>query len=116
MGVALIVGGLVTHAFLAGLRKYLGVSKPVSDIKGVPSWLTGVIERLFFTVVVAYNLTGAAIGMIGWLTLKMVTHWNRPTPESDRTRIVNAFAALLAGIISMLFAIVGGLMIRGEIG
>ncbi len=115
LGVALVVGGIVTWIFLAAIRRYLGAYKPAPDVKGVPAWLTGVIERLFFALVIAFNITGAAIAMIGWLTLKMVTNWNRPGPEQDRVRIVNAFAALLAGIISMLFAMVGGLIIRGDI-
>ncbi len=115
LGVALVVGGIVTWIFLAAIRRYLGTYKPAPDVKGVPAWLTGVIERLFFALVIAFNITGAAIAMIGWLTLKMVTNWNRPGPEQDRVRIVNAFAALLAGIVSMLFAMVGGLIIRGDI-
>ena len=52
--------------------------------------------------------------MIGWLTLKMVTNWNRPRDEEiDRT--TGALSALLAGLVSMMFALIGGLIVNGTI-
>ena len=35
------------------------------------------VERAFFTVVVAVDVSGAATAMMGWLTVKRVSHWNR---------------------------------------
>ena len=42
------------------------------------SWhiFIGSIERLFFMLAVAYNASGAILGMIGWITLKTATNKN----------------------------------------
>ncbi len=52
--------------------------------------------------------------MIGWITLKMVTNWNRPSTDKDQ-KTTGAFSALLAGLVSMLFAIIGGLIVNGNL-
>ena len=47
--------------------------------------------------------------MIGWLALKLATNWNHPDYKDNRSeeRAV-AFSALVAGLVSMLFALLGG--------
>jgi hypothetical protein len=47
----------------------------------------------------------------------MAANWGRPPPEEQRLedRISYAFSALLAGVLSMFFALVGGLIAGGEI-
>ena len=112
--VSLLLGGVTTWGFLKLLRWYLGITKDESTEKHVPPWLTGVIERLFFTCVIAFKLSGVAIAMIGWITLKMVTNWNRPSTDKDQ-KTTGAFSALLAGLVSMLFAIIGGLIVNGNL-
>lgn len=117
LGVSVIIGGVVTWLFIIGLERYLRVQKEAEtegDLRSIPSWLTGAIERLFFTVAVALNLSGTATAMIGWLTLKMVTNWNRPGGERDAKHIRGAFIALLAGLVSMLFAAIGGYICRAD--
>ena len=105
------VGWAVTGTFLWGLRKYFDVEKS-NDEKTVPPWLTGLIERLFFTIVVAVNLPGAAIAMITWVTVKMATHWNKVSSSDIPNGRFLVFSGLLAGLVSMLFAMLGGLIIR----
>ncbi len=117
MTLSVIVGALTTWAFLTALRRYLRLEKDSEgngDSRPVPPWLTGVLERAFFSVIVALNTSGAAIAMIGWLTLKMVTNWNRPGGSRDVQQIRGAFSALLAGLVPMLFAAVGGVICRGS--
>jgi hypothetical protein len=119
MTFSVIVGGIVTCAFLEGLRRYQKLGKDSDgsgDSRPVPPWLRGVMERAFFSVIVALNISGAAIAMIAWLTLKMVTNWNRPGGSRDLKEIRLAFSALLAGLVSMGFAIVGGVICRGSPG
>ena len=119
MTVSVIVGGVTTWAFLAGLRKYQRLGKDSEsngDSRPVPPWLTGAMERTFFSVIVALNISGAAVAMIGWLTLKMVTNWNRSGGSRDVKQVRLAFSALLAGLVSMLFAVVGGVICRGSPG
>jgi len=120
--VSLVIGGLVTWQFLERLRKWMGVTKEDADpaTKGVPGWLLGLLERLFFTLVIAFNVSGAAVAMMGWLTLKMAVNWNRPhagdTDDIKRTRRIRfAMSALLTGLVAMGFALIGGLIARGEI-
>lgn len=65
-------------------------------------------------MLIAWNIQGAPIAMIGWLTLKMITNWNRPGQERDDRQVGAAFAALLAGLLSMFFAAAGGVICRGR--
>lgn len=121
LAVAVILGGIFTEICLYWMRKYLGTfetyKQDLGNVKGLPAWFTGIIERIFFTIVIGFDISSSAIAMIGWLTLKMVTNWNRPQQSTDQLknqiRIVNAFASLLAGIISMFSALIGGLIIKG---
>ena len=110
---SLVVGGIVTWLFLKVLRLRLGIPpKPrLSDgSKGVPPWLTGTIERLFFTVLIGLGVPGAPAAMIGWLALKMVTNWNHPDWKDKPNARTFALSALLGGLVSMLFALLGGLV------
>jgi len=83
--------------------------------KGVPPSLTGIIERLFFTVIVAFNVSGFISAMVGWLALKLATNWNRKFWDDTYSARLYGFSALIAGLVSMLFAFLGGLIIRGEL-
>jgi len=118
--VSLIVGHFVVGLFLSRLRRKLGLGeKPRTHdiaIARVPPWLTGAIERLFFTVLVGSNVSGVPTAMIGWLALKLATNWNRPgSPDVSTTRAF-ALSALLAGLLSMLFALWGGFICAGQRG
>ena len=63
-----VLGGLpFVWLFLKILRIRMGLdSKPGSSprTQAVPSSLTGVVERLFFTFLVAFNVSGAGIAMV----------------------------------------------------
>ena len=76
---------------------------------GIPAWLTGATERLLFTMLVAFDFDGIAPAMMAWLALKLASNWNRLGREVGR---FGAFSALLAGALSMLFSLAGGLIIR----
>jgi hypothetical protein len=73
--------------------------------------VTGLIERTFFTLVIAFNVSGGAVAMIGWLGAKMAVKWNRQPGESPINRAFS-MTALQAGIVSLLFALVGGLICK----
>jgi hypothetical protein len=62
---------------------------------------------------VALEVQGTAPAMMGWLALKLATNWNRKDMESDPKARPFAFTALLSGLVSMLFAALGGLICRG---
>jgi hypothetical protein len=100
------LGALVTEYFLSRLRSRTRTKS--YGVVGVPAGLTGVIERAFFTVVVAFDISGTATAMMAWIGVKMAANWNA-TEQRDPA---GAFTAVLAGLISMLFALVGGLICR----
>ena len=117
--VALAIGHIVVAFFLARLRARIVSKKPAAE--RVPAALTGLHERVFFTLLVALDVSGVAPAMMIWLTVKMAANWNRPAPSGpqdaseEERRIAGAMSALLAGLVSMTFAMMGGLICRGVI-
>jgi hypothetical protein len=114
---AVIVGAIVTALFLYSLRGVMGLGpKPKKPAyERVPPWITGVVERLVFATLVGLNVPGAATAMMGWLALKLATNWNRKDMDENPKARPFAFTALLAGLVSMLFAAVGGLICSGAL-
>jgi hypothetical protein len=85
---SLVGGGVTSWAFLKTLRWWLAVPpKPrlTEGSKGIPPWLTGVVERLFFTVLIGLEVSGAPTSMVGWLALKLATNWNHPDWKDNQT-------------------------------
>jgi hypothetical protein len=108
--VSLVVGWIVTMVFLSLLRRHIELPKDTSASQ-VPPSLTGLVERLFFTVAVAFDLSGTVPAMMGWLAVKMASNWNRPG-DGGLQDPRGAVSALLAGLVSLGFALVGGLICR----
>ncbi len=80
----------------------------------MPNWLIGLSERLFFTVVVAFGVSGAAFAMIAWIMLKIVPNWELYVKHGATNKPL-AWSSILASLCSMFFALLGGLICRGEI-
>jgi len=122
-GIALVIslplGGIATAIFYRRLIKRLDLASKLPAGPVVPGWLIGVIERIFFTIVVAYDISGAAVGMVAWITVKMVSSWNRPdrthAKEDAESAVQLSMAALLASLVSVTFAAVGGLLWRAAL-
>ena len=105
------LGHFIVGYFLRRLREYIGL--PPKEEKGTPPWLTGLLERFFFTIAVAVNATGVLPAMIAWLGLKLVANWQLREDIPDPVTKANyKFTAIVAGLLSMLFAYVGGLVIQ----
>ena len=69
---SLFVGWIVTWLFLKVLGYWLGTSpksRLSSASKEVPPWLTGAIARLFLTVLIGLEVSGASTLVVGWLAL-----------------------------------------------
>jgi len=138
LGVSLAVGQVATAYLLIFLRRYVeqrhqefrqfsktrklrlfvGLdSYPPVDVseKNVPAWVTGPVERLFFTTVIVYEVSGAAIAMVAWITLKMLSSRKYREERAKSVGIGSAlpfeYAGLLGNLSSMFFALVGGLII-----
>jgi hypothetical protein len=86
--------------------------------KRVPAWLTGLVERVFFSLIVAYDISGAAPGMMAWIGLKMAANWNSAearlgdgkSEPSDRDILNRRFTALITSALAMGIAMIGGLI------
>jgi hypothetical protein len=116
--VSVIIGHFVTYYYLRLLRKLSGLGvRPEADSvpKRIPSWLTGVTERLIFTAFIGSGGTAVVPAMGGWLALKLASNWNHPHWRDNAEIRTWAMSALLAGLVSMACAYVGGLIILGQV-
>jgi hypothetical protein len=103
-----VVGGFIVVFPLEWfLRLYIGEKSEYKPRARVPGWFTGIIERGVFTFLIAYEVEDVGTLMAGWLAMKLASNWNRPGSMDERS-IAFAFAALLAGLVSMAFAALGG--------
>jgi len=117
VGVGLVIvtigGGLVTQFFLWLIRDcLLRLGDKPGKQKRVEAWITGIVERSTFAIFIVLDISGIAPAMIAWLAVKLVTNWNRPDSTKSLIQKPFAFTALLAGLVSMMFAAVGGWFIR----
>ncbi len=110
--VALVVGGMVTGWFLGSLRSYLNIARPSG--REVPNWLIGLSERLFFAMVVAFNISGAAVAMVVWIVLKILPNWELYVKHGTANKPL-VWSSILASLCSMFFALLGGLICRAAI-
>ena len=120
---SLVIGGLVTPKLLDWLRDKIRnkakqieniEEKEFDDFNGIEYFsrlVTGTIERLFFTILVGFNISGTATAMIVWITVKMSTNWLVVIRDDNKSwKRQLAFSALLGNMISLFFALIGGLI------
>jgi hypothetical protein len=71
--------------------------------------MVGIFERILITTLVAYDVSGVASFIAGWIGIKMVSGWQK---WSTGTRYARAavFMALLGNVMSILFGLVGGIL------
>ncbi len=112
LGVALVLGAFLTEWFVSALRSHMKIPKSAGRV--MPSWLMGLSERLFFTLIVAFNISGAAIAMIGWMMLKVLPNWELYVTRGSANKPL-AMSSLLGSLCSMFFALIGGLICSGRI-
>ena len=79
LSVALVCGGIVNQYWARKLKKLIGDEDPQYRIL-IPLSL-GVVESLFFTIGVAFDLSGVMIGMVAWMGAKMAAHWGIESKE-----------------------------------
>jgi len=117
--VSLLVGFAVVEGFYRGLKCVSGLKQP-KEKPYVPAAVTGLVERAFFTGVVALiDLPSAITPMLAWIAIKMAANWNRQANGSGdqivfRQRATGAIVAALTGLVSMAFAGIGGLICSGK--
>ena len=119
--IGFFVSIVVGHGVVWTVRYFLYKHLNVVERKGsgvMPGWMLGAGERAFFTLVIAFNIAGAAISMIAWVALKMATGWNRlgiATKGDEDLRTQQALGALFVNLWSMGFALIGGVICNDRI-
>ena len=82
LGFSLIAGHYGTNEFVKRVRSHYEISKKWIEenfdfkLPTLPQAATGMLERLFFTILIAYNVSGVATAMMTYLLVKAVSHWN----------------------------------------
>jgi hypothetical protein len=123
--VSLIIGQWLTRLSLEWIRgKIKEKAKQIDKIEDKdfedfygkeyfsPS-VTGTIERLFFTVLVGFDVSGTATAMMVWTSAKMAANWLIVTKdEKEQWKRQMAFSGLLGTMISLFIALIGGLIFR----
>jgi|SRR5919108_1720987 hypothetical protein len=105
--VGLVVVSLVGGAVAGGL--VVALTRGWDEfLNGLP---IGFVERLFFTLGVAFALPGIVTAMIAWIAAKMAAGWGSESGTPKTYRI----GALAGGLSSMVFAMLGGLVAAGRI-
>lgn len=133
--VALILGHLYVKTFLEVIRKCIyqktaerkeKVDDVYIDTLAVPPWVVGITERIFLGALVAFNIPGTGAAMGTWMLVKMATDWHRLLPSTEKPCSIEgskqeetkhkigprslAWGSLTASMISLLFALIGGLI------
>ena len=112
--VSLVFGGIVTQFYARRVRKLIGDQDPQYRIL-IPISI-GVVENLFFTIGVAFHLSGVMVAMVAWMGAKMAAHWGRESQEHGVSNIATVrFLMLVGTMISLLFAMIGGLICAGKL-
>ena len=114
LSVSLVCGGIVNQYWARRVRKLIGDEDSQYRIL-IPLSL-GVVEKLFFTIGVAFDLSGVMVGMVAWMGAKMAAHWGRESKEHQVKNIETVRFLVLGGtMISLLFAMIGGLICAGKL-
>lgn len=120
---SLEIGSVVTPLALKEIKTYAEYLFRKKDYRlllttKIPDfpWLVGLFERLFFTLIVAFNVNGTAIAIIGWITVKTyTTHWFERDWDKVTPSKLDVYISLMASMVSMMFALIGGLICNKNI-
>jgi len=113
--IGLGLGHLAVAGFFLWVRRWLGPDPRHHSY--IPGWITGLIERLFFLILVSMTSAPLLIVplMFTWSAAKIAANWGRNTATPFQgQRAAFTIRALLAGLISMLFALFGGMIAGGQ--
>jgi hypothetical protein len=128
LAVSLGVGSIVTRSFLQWLRKDIrsrakkNKDRIESDEKlisplYIENWLVGILERPFFTVLVAFYVPATAAAILTWIIVKLAINWSVLLKVSEPSVFLRSmgFSALFGNLFSMFFAVTGGLICRAGV-
>lgn len=120
---SIIVGTLVTY--LCSLLFHWLIKEHMTDDDVEPErveWIPmviGLVERAVYTSLVAFSVSGSAAFIIGWVAVKSAVGWQiwRKPDQAQDTLYSRSilFIVLLNNAISILFGLIGGLMIDSKL-
>jgi hypothetical protein len=120
---SVLAGGAAAWLLWAWLGKFLGIDKgkpcwtPDGSAEpkfGFPPCIVGVIERIAFTLLVVLQFGDVLTAMMAWLGLKLAAAWEPRLRRAKPIKAqIGAFRALLVGLVSLLFAAIGGKLAFG---
>ena len=115
---ALVLGGsaiasLIIEMSAWPLLRYANRLSPLTSL--APYWLTayltGILERIVFSIAITYDISGVMIGMVTWNLIKLQAHWGLFTVEGARD-VTRTYIGIVGGLLSMFFAVVIGCSAR----
>lgn len=109
--VALVVGHYAAQAVVVAMR-------PEQDPEGLQRGaVVGLVERGALAGVVTLALAWAVIGpwVGGWVAVKLGLNWQTRLKENGKNARVGAMSALAATVVSLTFAVAGGLLIGASL-
>ena len=116
--VAIVAGAVLVPLFLKLSRSIAFRRRELPAENEAFRWWSlvfGTVERFFFCLVIGYGVGGGAVAMVAWIALK--AHWR------DLQAVANAIGdvpdarlwaqcSILTSVVSMLFALLGGLLMK----
>lgn len=117
LGAMLVLGA---HWPICWFQRQLRLASevPIKRKHAVPVQITGTFERvLAFTLVLFMGVEDAAPLLAAWLAGKLAANWQRQpiervSPEAQRRIRANTLIALMCGVVSMAFAVLGAEVTR----
>jgi hypothetical protein len=115
LGVSVVLGVPLSYLWYAVLCRLMGIERKLRLIPKLPltetGHLTGIVERVFFTVAVAMDLSGTAIAMIAWVGAKNSVLWPGFTKQGSSAQ---GTVSLLSSMGSLLIAVLGAAICKGK--
>lgn len=113
------VGAVFVYFFHKGTKHLTDKEAKRNPIEllaaGWSSVVTGTLERAVFTLLFMVRPEETVVAMGAWLTMKMAATWSRDAPleiEDKLAWISHALLSLQTGLLSMVFAAMGGVIAR----
>jgi len=113
--VSLLIGHVVTRAFVTFLKGLINTPDPALKLEAVNippllrKTMVGLVERTFFTIVIAAGLTGTAVAMIAWTAIKGSLYWSHYQKHPE-----HVLTAMLGSLVSLLWAVIGAFICNGK--
>ena len=116
-----LLGHLPVEWFVHWLRHKSDLPPREPRKLALPVAIIGTFERLLAFFFVYLNVEGTYAILIAWMAAKLALTWHRPIGDSNDERVVEGdqeiragiLVALMGGIVSLTFGVLGGVIGHG---